>query len=94
MSEKRLREYIENDKIYQEYKKKHKEPKEYERLCFSIRRDIENVLNVLDEIREYIKENKFIDEVDLIEKMAYGIQEVEVVETDELLQILDKANNE
>ena len=50
MSEERLREYI-NDREYQEYKKTHTEYQEYERFCFSHRRDIENVLDELKELR-------------------------------------------
>ena len=44
-SEKSLREYIENDIVYQDYKKSNKEPSDFERFCFVHCRDIENVLN-------------------------------------------------
>ena len=74
----RLREYVENDKIYQEYKKSNKKPSDFERFCFTHCRDIENVLDALDEIREYI------------DKEFYTIQGVIVVEPDDIKDILDK----
>ena len=43
------------DKIYQEYKKNNKEPSDFERFCFAHCRDIENVLNELDKLREQIR---------------------------------------
>lgn len=54
-SKKRLREYIENDKIYQDYKNSDKEPTDFERFCFVHCRDIENVLNELEQLKEDIK---------------------------------------
>ena len=53
MSVQRLREYIDNDKTYQDYKMK-KPVFEYKRLHIALCEDIENVLDVLDEIRECI----------------------------------------
>ena len=84
MSEQRLREYIENDGVYQYYKMK-KPTAEYIRLHISLCRDIENVLNVLDEIREYIEAK--LRNVNL----TYGIDNEFREEYDDLLQILDKA---
>lgn len=55
-SEERLREYIEKDIIYQDYKKSNKEPSDFERFCFVHCRDIENVLNELDRLRNKVKE--------------------------------------
>lgn len=43
-----------------------------------------------DEAIEYIKKYKYIEKVDLIEAMAYGIPESEVVEAEELLSILER----
>lgn len=48
----RLREYIENDIIYQDYKKRNKEPSDFERFCFVHCRDIENVLNENQQLKE------------------------------------------
>lgn len=57
MSENRLREYIENDKIYQNYKKNKKELNDFERFCFVHCEDIENVLKELEHLR---RENDFL----------------------------------
>ena len=51
MSEERLREYIESDKAYQEYKTK-KPSSDYKRLHFSLCEDIENVLEKLNIFKE------------------------------------------
>ena len=88
MSEQRLREYVENDKIYQEYKKNHTEANDFERFCFTHCRDIENVLDALDEIREYIKSNYLFNYV-------YDEEELFEITSDrkakeDLLKILDK----
>lgn len=52
-SEKRLREYVEKDKIYQEYKS-NKKPSDFERFCFVHCGDIENVLDELKELKEQL----------------------------------------
>jgi hypothetical protein len=54
ISEQRLREYVENDKIYQDYKKSNKEPSDFERFCYTHCRDIENVLDELGELKNKI----------------------------------------
>jgi hypothetical protein len=56
ISIKRLREYIENDKMYQEYKKLDSEPGVYERFHYVLCSDIENVLDELDRLRDKVKE--------------------------------------
>lgn len=67
ISEQRLRNYIDSDKTYQDYKKSNKEPSDFERFCFVHCRDIEDVLNVLDEIREYVK--KYNDLLQILDKV-------------------------
>ena len=57
-SKKRLREYIENDKIYQDYKNSNKEPSDFERFCFVHCRDIENVLNENQQLKEEVETSK------------------------------------
>ena len=78
-SEERLREYIEKDTMYQEYKKSNKEPSDFERFCYVHCRDIENVLNTLDEIRAYINNIPFKDlepiEVKVISKILDKVKE-------------------
>ena len=83
ISEQRLREFIENDKTYQDYKM-HEPIFDYKRLHIALCEDIENVLNVLDEIREYIKYNATSNYFDADTNMFR--REVDI------LQILDKAN--
>lgn len=64
-SEKRLREYVEKDIIYQDYKKSNKEPSDFERFCFVHCRDIENVLNENQLLKEEIEKlNHIIDKQD------------------------------
>ena len=82
----RLRKFVEEDLIYQAYKKKDNEPnKGFERQCFVHCRDIENVLDVLDEIREQLKKIK--PDLDF---EPWSIYEVSGGNLFDLLQILDK----
>ena len=52
-SEERLKEYIENDSIYQHFKKSRKGISDFERFCFIHCEDIENVLNELEKLRRH-----------------------------------------
>ena len=105
-SEERLREYIEKDIIYQDYKKSNKEPSDFERFCFVHCRDIENVLDENQQLKincnignENL--NFYRDECkkykSLLDEIREYIKEKEkdgtlwsVKATDDLLQILDK----
>jgi hypothetical protein len=72
MSEERLREYIENDKIYQEYKKREKRLNDFERFCFIHCEDIENVLNELETLRKRRdKQDTLIEENTRVSKNLY-----------------------
>lgn len=88
MSVQRLREYIDNDKTYQNYKMK-KPVSEYIRFHIALCEDIENVLDALDEIREYVIKHRQIYDIDgSIEKQ---IDEFDVLASPKkILQIIDK----
>ncbi len=75
-SEKRLREYVENDKIYQDYKNNGKEPSDFERFCFVHCRDIENVLKENQQLKEQLKdENNYHNEAVKWYKEAFEIEQ-------------------
>lgn len=98
-SEKRLREYIENDIAYQEYKtndKKHL--KDYERLCFSISRDIENVLNenqqlkaVIEEVRDKILTMKASIMIDVID--GIDVDSAFITDIHKIVNFMDEKMN-
>ena len=88
-SKKRLREYIEEDKIYQDYKSSGKEPSDFERFCFVHCRDIENVLNENQKLQTNWKElKKWLEEYGQL--LEYKPDSYEETMNDLIHEILDK----
>ena len=84
MSEQRLREYIENDRAYQEYKLK-KPTSEYIRLHISLCRDIENIL---DE-NQQLKNDNAVMKANLIQIRDERLERYKTV-LDEIREYINK----
>ena len=94
-SEKRLREYVENDKIYQDYKNNGKEPSDFERFCFVHCRDIENVLKENQQLKEQLKdENNYHNEAVKWYKEAFEIEQERIKYRNVLDEIREYINHE
>lgn len=84
ISEKRLRKYVEEDKIYQDYKKSNKEPSYFERFCYVHCWDIENVLEENQQLKEDIE--------DLVnqKEMMFKNMQLNQLKVCELAKVLDE----
>lgn len=92
----RLREYVENDEIYTEYKSGKYDMSDFDKFCIEHCKDIECLLNENEEQKEVIDKTIEYIEKDMWNTLDDGNTSCYVIERaeEELLSILKEVGNE